>query len=132
MKREDFVEWYPISKVDEVYDIEFIENRKGLDIWLIPDNIQKELRSDHKILVHFDSFQSYAYIDESYSEGFWVNSTEETWTFYKSNTSHYIETIRNNSTIFKECKKDAVHYVIVGTNSIFHIISDQEPRISSE
>jgi len=130
MNIEDFTEWHPISDLDKVYDIERIENINGLDIWLIPDNLKKELRSNHKTLVHFDSFQSYASIDESYSEGFWVNSPEKAWTFYRSDTSDYIEMLRNNSIIFSECTNNVVHYVIAGTNSIFHIISDQEPTIS--
>ncbi len=129
MNREDFVEWYPILGLDKIYDIEYIENIKGLDIWLVPANLKKDLNSNHKVLIHFDSFQSYTSIDESYSEGFWVNSSEKAWTFYKSNTSHYIEILRSNSIVFKECIKDVVHYVIIGTNSTFHIISDQEPDI---
>ncbi len=130
MNIEDFTKWHPISDLDKVYDIERIENINCLDIWLIPDNLKKELRSDHKILVHFDSYQSYTSIGESYSEGFWINSPEKAWTFYRSNTSHYIDILRNSSLIFKECRKDVIHYVIVGTNSIFHIISDQEPTVS--
>ncbi|NLY47229.1 MAG: hypothetical protein GX053_14755 [Tissierella sp.] len=130
MKREDFSEWYPITNSDKIYDIEGIENINGLDIWLVPDGLKEDLNSTHKVLIHFDSYQSYTSIEESYSEGFWINSPEKAWTFYKSNTSHYIEVLRNSSVIFKESIKDAVHYVIVGTNSIFHIISEQEPAIS--
>ncbi len=54
------------------------------------------------------------------------------WTFYKSNASHYIEILRNNSIIFKKCRKDVVYYVTVVTNSIFHMILDQESMFLSE
>lgn len=121
--------WYPIPNLDGVYDIESIENINGLDIWLIPDNPKRVLSSKKKILVHFDSYQLYAFIDESYCEGFWINSPEKAWTFYKSNTSHYIEMLRSNSVILKECRKNIIHYVIAGTNSIFHVISDEEPDV---
>lgn len=134
-KKEDIrknIEYYyrPVPIINGIYDIDSIKNINGLDIWLIPINYKKVYPSNHKILVHFNSFQSYTCIDESYCESFWIDSSEKAWTFYKSNTSYYIEMLRNTSILFRECRKNAVHYAIVGTNSTLHIISDEEPDIS--
>lgn len=130
MNNDNFSKWYPIPYLDGIYDIEGIKNINGLDIWLIPVKRKKVFSFNHKILVHYGSYQAYTCIDESYCESFWIDSSEKAWSFYKSNTSYYIEMLRNQSVLFKECRKDVVHYAIVGTNSILHIISDVEPDIS--
>jgi hypothetical protein len=130
MNRKDFMVWHPMPNLDGIYDIEYIENINGLDIWLIPDSPNGNLSTNHKVLIHFDSYQSYTCIDESYCDGFWIDSPEKAWTFYKSKNSHYIEMLRSNSVILNECRKNIIHYVIAGTNSIFHVISDEEPDIS--
>lgn len=83
MNREDFMVWHPMPNLDGIYDIEYVENINGLDIWLIPDSPNGDLSTNHKVLVHFDSYQSYTCIDESYCDGFWIDSPEKAWTFYK-------------------------------------------------
>jgi hypothetical protein len=130
MNKQNFSKWYPIPNLVGVCDIDAIKNINELDIFLIPVNRKRDDNLNKKILIHFNSYQSYTCIDESYSEEFWVDSTQKAWTFYKSNTSCYIELLKKHSILFKECRKEIVHYVIVGTNSIFHVISDEEPDIS--
>lgn len=131
MKRSDFEKWYPYSNLHNVYYVDRLECVDGLSILLCSENWRKEAYPHHKISLHWESFLSFTFTEESFCMPWWISSSSPTkaWTFYKNTTSEDIENLRTNSHL---CPELLYHFVIVGSSEVVHIISAENPIVSIE
>ncbi|MEG0836058.1 MAG: hypothetical protein RR413_11500 [Christensenellaceae bacterium] len=126
MQLEDFEKWTPIKDAATMYYIENIFYEDGVKIRFTEANGYGSIKSVKTFVAHFLNSVSYFEVDETYSDGFWVDKPSKAWTFFKTDHSPYIDYLQQNS-IFAATISNPVHYVFVTVESIFHIISTDEP-----
>ena len=126
-KQSSFEKWIPPVAVDYVYDIEEIAWREeGLTFTLLPDDIDRGKRSQHRVEVVWENVLSYQVTRETYREDCWINDLQQAWTFFVSDTSAYIDAFRKNAALSPE---KVLHFLLVGTNWIVDVLAEQYPRV---
>lgn len=128
----NFQKWFPHQSINEVYDVKSIgfEGEDGLVVLLIPDNFQEEKCSDVNLRLSWSNVFSYMVTDESYRPEMWAtekNSPQEAWSFYTSESSDYLNKLRDRNYLIPE---KTYHFFICGTNLMADIISDEFPTVS--
>ncbi len=128
MNNNVFKKWHPIPDADNVYDIDMIGfGIKGLVLSLIPDDIDHNNRSSHKLTLTWEDPLSYHVAKETIREDLWISDPSEAWTFFTSCTSPYIDHFIKGSVLFPE---NSIHFLIRGTNFIVDIISLSYPDVT--
>ena len=126
MQLENFEKWFPFKNAAAMYYIENISYDDGIKIRFTDANGYGNIKTVKTFVAHFQNSVSYFEVDETYSDGFWVDNPSKAWTFYKTKKSPYSDYLNQNS-IFAATISNPIHYVFVTVESIFHIISTDEP-----
>ena len=127
MNRNDFEKWIPIDDLAPFYHMIWLKCVDGLTFQLSSTCDAQEL------IVHFPNYLSYMDTSELYEEGFWISLAhgDKPWSFYKSDTSKYIDFLSEESVWFRETTSNSIHYVFV-TDTILHVVSDIAPIITKK
>ncbi len=123
-----FQKWEPTASVDNVYDIDaVVQDKNGLTLTLVPDNLDYCKRSEHKLIIRWEDPISYHISNESIREDCWISDPDEAWTFFFGHSSSYIDHFKTNAILFPE---NTIHFLIRGTNYIADILSTDYPYIT--
>ena len=125
-KDKTHTRWDPADELDTMYDVDDVRiGPDGLTVEVIPDG---ENRDRHKRLKFiWDSFVSYQVSAETYRDDCWVTSKDDAWSFFVSDDSQYLQSFRENCTLFPN---GARHFLIVGTNLVADIIAADCPAVT--
>lgn len=113
------------------YDVDNITwTSEGLALTIISDGGDAN-KPYHKLLLIWESSAvvSYHVTDETYRSDCWGLDFQTDGRFYATKTSQYIDEMKNKSHLFPE---DAIHFTIVGTNTIVDLIAKSYPELRSE
>ena len=100
---------------------------EGLAVTIIPDEVASD-KPSHKLFLIWEpsSVISYHVTDETYRSDCWGLDFQKNGRFYATNTSKYIDEIRSKSPLFPE---EAIHFTIVGTNTIVDLLAKNYPEV---
>lgn len=128
MIQEQFQKWITIDNLGSAYDVENITCGDGISFTLVADKKRIAQGSVHCFQVTWDSSHiiSYNITDETYRADCWDLDFENNGRFYTSKNSDYIEGFKKKSPLFPE---DAIHFLIVGTNTIVDVIAKDYPNV---
>ena len=128
MIQEQFQKWIPIDNLGSAYDVENITCGDGISFTLVAD--AKRIAQDKVYCFHltWDSSHiiSYNITDETYRADCWNLDFENYGRFYTSKNSDYIDCFKRKSPLFPE---DAIHFHIVGTNTIVDVLAKEYPTV---
>ncbi len=126
-KHSSFQKWVPNPSVDAVYDIENIAWREeGIVFTLIPDDIEREKRSKHRLEVIWSNILSYQVTHETYREDCWIADPQAAWAFFVSETSAYIDAFKDGAAL---CPEKVLHFLLVGTNFVVDVLAQEYPSV---
>ena len=128
MVQEFFQKWIPTDNLGSAYDVENITWGNGISFALIADKKRIAQENVHRFQVTWDSSNIIAYnvTDETYRADCWELDFENSGRFYTSKNSDYIENFKNRSPLFPN---DAIHFLIVGTNTIVDVLAKEYPIV---
>lgn len=128
MLKEQFQKWVPIDNLGSAYDVGNIAYGDSISFTLIADKKRIEQDNIHQFQIVWDMSHIIAYnvTDETYRADCWDLDFENNGRFYTSKNSDYIESFKKKSPLFPE---DAIHFLIVGTNTIVDILAKEYPTI---
>lgn len=130
VRHDEFEKWTPIEGVDDVYDIDDITiDVHGITFVLIPDNLEHNKRSPHRVKLTWNDILCYQISQETYRNDYWISQSEEAWTFYVSRETRYLHDHKERSILFPE---NAIHFAIIGTNWIADILATEYPTVVFE
>lgn len=117
-----FQMWIPTNNLGNAYDVESITWGNTISFTLIADKKRVAQDNIHRFQLEWNSTQIIAYnmTDETYRADCWGLDFENNGRFYTSNNSDYIEIFKNKSPLFPD---DAIHFLIVGTNTIVDVLA---------
>ena len=127
--KEVYQKWTPIDNLKRAYDVDGIYwDSEGLSFVLVVDDPQATLDDIQKLKFTWDSSAviSYHVTDETYRADCWQLDFVNNGRFYICNGSQYIERFREKSPLFPD---NAIHFVLVGTNTIVDILAKDYPVI---
>jgi len=105
---------------DGQYDVAQIKyNSDGVSFVMCDD---KRTEKPFEIIFRHENIVACNITDETYRADLWKCDSR----FYKSEDSEYLNIFKAKSPIFP---KNAVHYLIIGTNTIVDIIAKAEPEV---
>ena len=127
----NFKKWIPHEAVDEVYDVAKIGfgGEEGFVLLLTPTHFEENKRTELNLQLIWNNIFSYTVTDESYRPEMWAdaqNSPKEVWTFYISESSDYLNKLREHNYLIPE---KTFHFFICGTDLMADIISDEYPTV---
>lgn len=123
-----FQMWIPTNNLGNAYDVESITWGNTISFTLIADKKRVAQDNIHRFQLEWNSTQIIAYnmTDETYRADCWGLDFENNGRFYTSNNSDYIEIFKNKSPLFPD---DAIHFLIVGTNTIVDVLAREYPTV---
>jgi len=124
-----FEKWMPIDNLKRAYDVDGIYwEAGGLSFVLIVDDRQVTTDDAQKLKFTWDSSTviSYHVTDETYRADCWELDFENNGRFYICKGSQYIEKFKDKSPLFPN---NAIHFVLVGTNTIVDILAKDYPKV---
>ena len=123
-----FKQWKINNIPNKKYDIENISwKEEGLVIEVIEDgNVEDQLKR-FKMVWDNGSFIAYHVTDETYRSDCWNLDFDNDGRFYATNTSEYIDLLRHKSPLFPD---EAIHFTIIGTNTIVDLVAKGYPVIN--
>lgn len=127
--KEEHQKWTPIDNLRRSYDVDAIFwDTDGLSFVLVVDDPQATLDDIQKLKFTWDSSAviSYHVTDETYRSDCWQLDFVNNGRFYICKGSQYIERFREKSPLFPD---NAIHFVLVGTNTIVDILAKDYPVI---
>ena len=127
--KEVYQKWTPIDNLRRAYDVDAIFwDSEGLSFVLVVDDPQATLDDIQKLKFTWDSSAviSYHVTDETYRSDCWQLDFVNNGRFYICKGSQYIERFREKSPLFPD---NAIHFVLVGTNTIVDILAKDYPVI---
>ena len=89
MQLENFEKWFPFKNAAAMYYIENISYDDGIKIRFTDANGYGNIKTVKTFVAHFQNSVSYFEVDETYSDGFWVDNPSKAWTFYKTKKSPF-------------------------------------------
>ena len=126
-KDDTFTLWFPFpsNELASMYDVyRVILGPVGVTVIMIPDGPRK---NEFKcIKLSWSSFVAYQVSEETFRNDCWVTAQQEQGAFFISKNSLCLQTFQKNSILFP---KDTMHYLLVGTNLIFDVLSAEAPLI---
>lgn len=127
MEEKCFPKWTPDENVDWVYDVEQVRWRgEKFVLSLLPDHLDHEKRSKHRLEMAWQDVLCYQVTKESYRPDWWKSDPEQAWTFYVSQSSEFLKNFRKDNVLAPET---VYHFVVVGTNFVVDILSDEYPTV---
>ena len=126
MDNQFFQSWEIDGVANAKYDVDNIAwTSEGLALTIISDGANAN-QSDHKLLLIWESSSVIAYhvTDETYRSDCWGLDFQKNGRFYATKTSKYIDELRGKSPLFPE---EAIHFTIIGTNTIVDLIATIYP-----
>ena len=128
MIQEQFQKWIPIDNLGSAYDVKNITWGDSLTFTFVADKKRIAQGNVYCFQLTWDSSDiiSYNITDETYRADCWELDFESSGRFYASKNSDYIESFKRKSPLFPD---DAIHFLIVGTNTIVDIIAKEYPSI---
>ena len=128
MVQEQFQKWIPINNLGNYYDVENITWGDGISFTLVEDKKRIAQDNVYCFQLTWDSSHiiSYNITDETYRADCWDLDFENNGRFYTSKNSDYIESFKKKSPLFPD---DAIHFLIVGTNTIVDVIAKDYPSV---
>ena len=128
MIQEQFQKWIPIDNLGSAYDVENITWGDGISFTLVTDKKRIAQDNVYCFQLTWDSSHiiSYNITDETYRADCWDLDFENNGRFYTSKNSDYIENFKKKSPLFPE---DAIHFLIVGTNTIVDVLAKEYPTV---
>ena len=123
-----FQKWIPTNNLGNAYDVENITWGENLTFTLIADKKRVAQDNIHRFQLEWNSSHIIAYnvTDETYRADCWGLDFENNGRFYTSDNSDYIEVFKNKSPLFPD---DAIHFLIVGTNTIVDVLAKEYPTV---
>lgn len=131
MNNQFFQKWEIDGFANAKYDVDNIAwTSEGLALTIISDGDDAN-QSDHRLLLIWESSSVIAYhvTDETYRSDCWGLDFQKNGRFYATKTSEYINALRDKSPLFPE---EALHFTIVGTNTIVDLIAKSYPELRNE
>lgn len=128
MDNQFFQKW----EIDDIANVKFdVDNiawtSAGLTFNIIPD--ESRSNKSFQLIWETSSVISYHVTDETYRSDCWGLDFQTNGRFYATNTSTYIDEMRNKSPLFPA---EAIHFTIVGTNTIVDLIAKSYPELRKE
>lgn len=127
--KEVYQKWTPIDNLRRSYDVDAIFwDSEGLSFVLVVDDPQATLDDIQKLKFtwHSSAVISYHVTDETYRSDCWQLDFVNNGRFYMCKGSQYIERFREKSQLFPD---NAIHFVLVGTNTIVDILAKDYPVV---
>ena len=123
-----FQKWVPTNNLGNAYDVESITWGNTISFTLIADKKRIAQDNIHRFQLEWNPSHIIAYnvTDETYRADCWGLDFENNGRFYTSDNSDYIEVFKNKSPLFPD---DAIHFLIVGTNTIVDVLSKEYPIV---
>ena len=120
--------WIPTNNLGNAYDVESITWGNTISFTLVADKKRVAQDNIHRFQLEWNSNHIIAYnmTDETYRADCWGLDFENNGRFYTSNNSDYIEIFKNKSPLFPD---DAIHFLIVGTNTIVDVLAREYPTV---
>lgn len=128
MDNRFFQRWEIDGVANVNYDVDNIAwTGEGLAFTIISDGAGAN-QYGHKLLLIWESSSVIAYhvTDETYRSDCWGLDFQKNGRFYATKTSKYIDELRDKSPLFPE---EAIHFTIVGTNTIIDLLAKGYPII---
>lgn len=125
---DTFIHWFPVpaSELDSSYDVyQVILGPVGVTVIMVPEGTRKNELKCMKL--SWESFIAYQVSEETFRDDCWVTTPQEEGAFFISKTSAYLQSFQNHSLLFP---KDTIHFLLVGTNLIFDVLSSQYPSVA--
>ncbi len=123
-----YEKWLPFAPRDTRYDVDRVAvGPGGFSVVLVPDGKHKAGLRGHSVTLTWARAAALQISDECWREDCWFASPEKGWTFYRSESSPYLEQFRAKC---PPVPPETVHYLLVGTNLVADILSDQPPIIT--
>ena len=128
MMQEQFQKWIPVDNLGSAYDIEDISWGCEISFTLIADKKRITQDNIHCFKITWDSSNiiSCNITDETYRADCWELDFENNGRFYTSKNSNYVESFKQKSPL---CPDDAIHFLIIGTNTIVDILAKEYPMV---
>ena len=127
-----FQNWKPLDNLGTSYDVENINwGADGISFTLISYDKSPEKDYVHRFRLIWasNSIISYHVTDETYRADCWDLDVKNNGRFYTSTNSDYIANLRQKSHLFPD---NAIHFLIVGTDTIIDIIAKDYPIVDEE
>lgn len=127
--KELYQKWTPIDNLTRTYDVDTIYwDTDGLSFELVADDRQAADEDIQRLKITWESSAviSYHVTDETYRSDCWQLDFVNNGRFYICKGSQYIERFREKSPLFPD---NAIHFVLVGTNTIVDILAKDYPVI---
>lgn len=131
MDNQFFQKWEIDGITNANYDVDSIAwTSEGLVFTIISDGADT-INAYRKILLIWESSSvvSYHVTDETYRSDCWGLDFQKNGRFYATKTSEYIDALRDKSPLFPE---EAIHFTIIGTNTIVDLIAKSYPISRNE
>lgn len=127
--KKSFKRWTPIDTLANNYDVDDIKwTDEGLCFSLISDSRESDKDITNKLKIFWDSSLVIAYnvIDETYRADCWGTDFVKDGRFFISSDSEYLRLFKQKSPLFPD---EAIHFLIVGTNTIVDVIAKSHPTV---
>jgi len=125
--KSTFEKWTPVPDFESRFDV--FDIGWG-SVTLISYQKQQEGTAQRMQLI-WEPSQIIAYhvTDETFREDCWGLDFENDGRFYVSRDSEYIAILRQKSPLFPE---NAIHFLIVGTDTIVDVLAKEYPTVTKE
>lgn len=127
---EGFLEWAPVDEFTKKYDIYNISWQTDSIVFVLVDKECKSAECQKKIelIWNLSDLISYHVTDETYREDCWGKTEEfnKEGRFFARKKSLYVDRMKAMSPLFP---KDAIHFTIIGTNTVVDIIAKDYPEM---
>ena len=124
-----FKRWTPIDTLANNYDVDDIKwTDEGLCFSLISDSQEPDKDIPNKLRILWDSSLviSYNVTDETYRADCWEIDFVKDGRFFICSDSEYLRLFKQKSPLFPD---EAIHFLIVGTNTIVDVIAKSHPTV---
>ena len=127
--KQSFKRWTPIDTLANNYDVDDIKwTDEGLCFSLISDSQEPDKDIPNKLRILWDSSLVIYYnvTDETYRADCWEIDFVKDGRFFISSDSEYLRLFKQKSPLFPD---EAIHFLIVGTNTIVDVIAKSYPTV---